>query len=77
LATLVQGETAIIAAGGIFSGRDVLAAISAGALFAQTYTGFIYRGPAMPGLVQAEMLALMEQHQIPDLDQLRGSNYRL
>jgi dihydroorotate dehydrogenase len=77
LAALVEGKTAIIAAGGIFSGRDVLAAVSAGALFAQTYTGFIYRGPAMPALVQTEMLALMEQHEIPNLDELRGSNYQI
>ena len=26
-----------------------------GAVYAQTYTGFIYRGPAMPALVQREM----------------------
>jgi dihydroorotate dehydrogenase len=77
LATLVGTKSAIIAAGGIFTGRDVLAAISAGALYAQTYTGFIYRGPAMPALVQAEMLALMGQHQLSSLEELRGSNYQL
>lgn len=77
LVQLVDGQSAIIAAGGIFSGRDVLSAISAGAMFAQTYTGFIYRGPMMPALVQNEMLTLMDQHDIPDLDALRGSNYRV
>jgi dihydroorotate dehydrogenase len=77
LATLVGRDAAIIAAGGIFSGRDVLAAISAGAQFAQTYTGFIYRGPAMPALVQAEMLELMARHHISSLDELRGTNYQL
>lgn len=77
LVSLVEGQIAIIAAGGIFNGRDVLSAISAGALFTQTYTGFIYRGPAMPALVQAEMLALMDRHDIPNLDALRGSNYQL
>lgn len=71
----VEGQIAIIAAGGIFTGRDVLAAISAGAHFAQTYTGFIYRGPMMPALVQDEMLTLMRQHDIPNLDALRGTNY--
>jgi dihydroorotate dehydrogenase len=75
LVELVEGQIAIIAVGGIFTGRDVLAAISAGAAFAQTYTGFIYRGPMMPALVQHEMLTLMQQHDIPSLDALRGTNY--
>jgi dihydroorotate dehydrogenase len=77
LVQLVDGQAVIIAAGGIFTGRDVLAAISAGAIFAQTYTGFIYRGPAMPALVQSEMLALMDRHGIPNLEELRGSNFQL
>jgi len=77
LVQLAEGKTAIIAAGGIFTGRDVLAAISAGATFVQTYTGLIYRGPAMPALIQNEMLALMVEHGIPDLTELRGSNFQL
>jgi dihydroorotate dehydrogenase len=77
LVELVEGRIAIIAAGGIFTGRDVLAAISAGAIFAQTYTGFIYRGPMMPALVQDEMLSIMRQHDIPNLDALRGTNYQI
>ena len=77
LVRLVEGQAAVIAAGGIFTGRDVLAAISAGADFAQSYTGFIYRGPAMPALVQSEMLALMDRHGIPNLTELRGSNFQL
>lgn len=74
---LADGQAEVIAAGGIFTGRDVLAAISAGASFAQTYTGFIYRGPAMPALVREEMLTLMVRHGIPNLTELRGSNFRL
>lgn len=77
LVQLVDGQIAIIAAGGIFTGRDVLASISVGAQFAQTYTGFIYRGPMMPALVQREMLSLMRQHGISSLDALRGTNYRI
>jgi dihydroorotate dehydrogenase len=77
LVNLVEGHIAVIAAGGIFTGRDVLSAISAGAVFTQTYTGFIYRGPMMPALLQSEMLALMNQHEIPSIDALRGTNYQL
>lgn len=77
LVELVEGNMAVIAAGGVFTGRDVLSTISAGAAFAQTYTGFIYRGPMMPALVQAEMLSIMRQHDIPSLDALRGTNYQI
>ncbi len=77
LVQLVDDRAAIIAAGGIFTGRDVLAAISAGATFVQTYTGFIYRGPAMPALVRSEMLALMDTLGIPNLTELRGSGFKL
>jgi len=76
LLRLIDGRSQVIAAGGIFTGRDVLAAISAGAAMAQTYTGFIYRGPAMPALVQSEMLALMDKHGIPNLTELRGSHFQ-
>lgn len=77
LVQLVDGGTAVIAAGGIFTGRDVLAAISSGAIFTQTYTGFIYRGPTMPALVQREMLDLLNKHGIPNLAELRGSGFQL
>ncbi|MCA9858646.1 MAG: quinone-dependent dihydroorotate dehydrogenase [Thermomicrobiales bacterium] len=77
LVQLAGDDIDVIAAGGIFTGRDVLAAISAGAAFTQTYTGFIYRGPAMPALAHDEMLTLMTRHGIPDLTQLRGSNFQL
>lgn len=77
LVALVEGQIAIVAAGGIFTGRDVLSAISAGAMYTQTYTGFIYRGPMMASKVQDEMLSIMHQHDIPSLDALRGTNYRV
>lgn len=76
LVRLADGRASIIAAGGIESGRDVLTAISCGAAFVQVYTGFIYRGPAMPGLIQQEMLDLMDRHGIRDLAELRCSGYR-
>ncbi len=37
----------IIAAGGIMSGQDAVAKISAGASLVQIYSGFIYHGPAL------------------------------
>lgn len=44
---VLQGELPIIACGGVFSGEDAKAKISAGASLVQIYTGFIYKGPAL------------------------------
>lgn len=68
-----RGTLPIIAAGGIFSGSDVLAAIAAGASLTQTYTGFVYRGPSMAKQVLHELLAVMEAQGIRSLDEVRGS----
>jgi dihydroorotate dehydrogenase len=67
------GQLPIIAAGGIFTGADVLAAIAAGATLVQTYTGFVYRGPGMAERVKRELVALMEQQGIRSLDEVRGT----
>jgi dihydroorotate dehydrogenase len=44
-ATRLQGEAALIGAGGILSGADARAKKDAGANLVQLYTGLIYRGP--------------------------------
>ncbi len=43
----LQGEAALIGAGGILSRADVEAKIAAGASLVQLYTGLIYRGPTL------------------------------
>jgi dihydroorotate dehydrogenase len=68
-----NGELPIIAAGGILSGADVLASIAAGATLVQTYTGFVYRGPAMAERVKRELVMLMEQQGIGTLEEVRGT----
>lgn len=47
LAQRLQQEIPIIGCGGIFSGDDAVAHLSAGASLVQIYTGFIYRGPEL------------------------------
>lgn len=47
--TTVGEDTALIASGGIDTGRDAAAAIEAGADLVQLWTGLIYRGPALIG----------------------------
>ncbi|HEY7036299.1 MAG TPA: quinone-dependent dihydroorotate dehydrogenase [Thermomicrobiales bacterium] len=68
-----DGKLPIIAAGGIFTGADVLASVAAGATLVQTYTGFVYRGPGMAERVKRELVELMEQQGVGALDEVRGT----
>jgi dihydroorotate dehydrogenase len=45
LSRLLQGEAALVGAGGVLSGADARAKRDAGANLVQLYTGLIYRGP--------------------------------
>ncbi|MDO8271283.1 MAG: quinone-dependent dihydroorotate dehydrogenase [Gammaproteobacteria bacterium] len=47
LADALQGKLPIIGVGGIITGADAAAKISAGAALVQIYSGFIYRGPEL------------------------------
>lgn len=47
LADELQGQLPIIGAGGILTGADAAAKITAGASLVQIYSGFIYRGPEL------------------------------
>lgn len=47
LARRLGGRVPLIGVGGILSGTDARAKITAGASLVQVYTGFIYRGPAL------------------------------
>ncbi|MCX9156139.1 quinone-dependent dihydroorotate dehydrogenase [Niveibacterium sp. 24ML] len=47
LAKLLAGELPIIAVGGVFSGKDALEKLDAGAELVQLYTGLIYKGPGL------------------------------
>ena len=66
------GRLPIIAAGGISTGADALAAIAAGATLVQAYTGFIYEGPAMARRAKQEMVALLDRWGAASLDEVRG-----
>ena len=46
----------IIGVGGIFSAKDAVEKIEAGADIVQVYTGFIYEGPSLLRQIHKEML---------------------
>jgi len=56
-----EGRIPIIAVGGIFTAKDALEKLQAGASLVQVYTGFIYEGPGIvrkicKGLQKAQSL---------------------
>jgi dihydroorotate dehydrogenase len=50
-------ELALISVGGVMGAADVLERLLAGAALVQSYTGFVYGGPAWPSRVNRELLA--------------------
>jgi len=52
------GRLVVIAAGGIASADDVMAALGAGAALVQLYTAFIYGGPDLPAQILADLEAM-------------------
>ena len=73
LARRSDGGLAIVAVGGIATGRDVLDAVAAGATLAQVYTTFVYRGPGMPGALRREMLDDLDRRGFDSMAAIRGS----
>jgi dihydroorotate dehydrogenase len=66
------GRSAIIAVGGIASGKDAIAAIRAGASAVQIYTGLIYRGPGLARSIKREILAEMTRVGADSVNSLRA-----
>jgi len=58
---LARGRLVLIGAGGVFTGRDVLTKIQAGASLVQLYTSFAFLGPALLPRLKAELLSALRQ----------------
>jgi len=76
IARETEGGLPIIAVGGIFTGADAIESIRAGASLVQTYTGFIYRGPATARLIKQEMCRELDRFGASSLDDIRGAAVR-
>ncbi len=61
VARLTRGRLVLIGAGGIASGRDVLAKLRAGASLVQLYTAFALQGPALLPRLQRELLEALDR----------------
>lgn len=69
---ITRGQIPIIGVGGIFTGQDAFDKIRAGANLIQVYTGMIYHGPLIAKKINQELLHLLDQHDIPSIQQLIG-----
>jgi dihydroorotate dehydrogenase len=56
---LARGRLVVIGAGGVFTGRDALTKIQAGASLVQLYSSFAFHGPALIPRLKAELLAAL------------------
>ena len=67
------GALTIMAAGGIASGADALAALRAGASTVQIYTGMIYEGPGLARRIKRELAREMDRTGATSLAELRST----
>ncbi len=56
---LARGRLVLIGTGGIFTGRDALTKIEAGASLVQLYSAFAFHGPALIPRLKAELLGAL------------------
>jgi dihydroorotate dehydrogenase len=67
---------ALIASGGIRSGRDAYAALRAGAGLVQCVTALVYQGPSLARRINQELLALLAAEGIANVAQIVGADAR-
>jgi dihydroorotate dehydrogenase len=70
---LTEGSVPLIGVGGIASGADAYAKISAGASLLQLYTALVYGGPGLVGRILKELAALLRADGFSRLDEAVGS----
>lgn len=57
---LTKGKIPIIGVGGVFTGKDALEKIKAGASLVQIYTSFVYHGPPLVTSIKVELQKLLQ-----------------
>ena len=70
MAAVARGRIAVKASGGVHTGADALAMVTAGATMIDIFTAFVYRGWSTAAKIKAEMLALMDERGIARLRDL-------
>jgi dihydroorotate dehydrogenase len=70
----VEGDFPLIGVGGIASGEDAVAKVSAGASLIQLYSALVYRGPALIGEIKNALIAAVERESVAGVEALTGRN---
>jgi len=73
---LACGRLVIIGTGGVFTGRDALTKIQAGASLVQLYTSFAYHGPALIPRLKTELLSAMREARFETVRDAVGTRAR-
>jgi len=73
---LARGRLVLIGAGGIFTGRDAMTKIQAGASLVQLYTALAYEGPALIPRLKAQLVAALRQERFETVQDAVGSKAR-
>jgi dihydroorotate dehydrogenase len=73
---LARGRLVIIGTGGVFSGRDALTKIQAGASLVQLYSSFAFHGPALIPKLKAELLAALRDAGFATVQDAVGTRVR-
>jgi dihydroorotate dehydrogenase len=72
-ALLARDRLVLIGAGGVFSGRDVLMKIQAGASLVQLYSSFAFHGPALIPRLKTDLLAALRDARFASVQDARGT----
>ena len=73
-ARLIAGERLVlVGVGGVFSGREALAKIQAGASLVQLYTAFAYRGPFVIGEIKRDLAHALRAEGFPRIQDAIGT----
>jgi len=75
-AQCARGRLVLIGVGGIFSGRDILEKLRAGASLVQLYTAFAYEGPLLLRRLKRELLAALDEHGLASVTEAMGADLR-
>jgi dihydroorotate dehydrogenase len=66
---------ALIASGGIRSGRDAYTALGAGASLVQCVTALVYEGPSLAGRINRQLLEILTKDGIANVKDLVGASH--
>jgi dihydroorotate dehydrogenase len=70
---LARGRLVLIGVGGVFTGRDALTKIQAGASLVQLYSSFAFHGPALIPRLKTELLAALRDARFASVQDAIGT----